>query len=230
MEIVGIRRASHWWASVGDGWVGGGGSQRLANTPLPPPNTQPACITMAANTQHPVTFGATVGTLDAPQQTLRSPPSTDSAMSTAAYEKDTGLDASNPFSAFYKHPDARRSMDAHPQSKTHLDVNVNVYDRDMESGAPLSAATTQQPKVSVDGRVKECTMWPSRQAILEKKKISQRAKGCSFFHSLSNKQRLWVKIIIALFLVAAAAGTGVGISKAVGGGVWKKPGEHGPIQ
>lgn len=182
---------------------------------------------MAANTQHPVTFGATVSGLDAPQHTLRSPPSTDSAMSTPADEKDSALDSSNPFSAFYKHPDARRSMDGSPQSKTHLDVHV--YDRDVEAGVPLSAATTQQPKISVDGRVKECTMWPSRQAIMEKKKLSQRAKGCSFFHSLSNKQRLWVKIIIALFLVAAAAGTGVGISKAVGGGVWKKPGEHGPI-
>jgi hypothetical protein len=180
---------------------------------------------MAANTQQPVTFGATVDGLYAPQQTL---PSHGSAVSTPADEKDTGLDSSNPFSAFYKHPDARRSMDAAPQSKTHLDVNV--YDRDPESGVPLSAATTQQPKVSVDGRVKECTMWPSRQAIMEQKKLSQRAKGCSFFHTLSNKQRLWAKIIIALFLVAAAAGTGVGISKAVGGGVWKKPGEHGPIQ
>ncbi|KAF2441348.1 hypothetical protein P171DRAFT_95553 [Karstenula rhodostoma CBS 690.94] len=185
---------------------------------------------MAANTHHPVTFGATIGGLDAPQQTLRSPPSNDSTISTTTNEKDTGLDSSNPFSAFYKHPDARRSMDALPQSNTHLDVNFNVYDRDLEPGVPLSAATTQQPKVSVDGRVKECTMWPSRQAIMEKKKLSQRAKGCSFFHRLSNKQRLWAKIVIALFLVAAAAGTGVGISKAVGGGVWKKPGEHGPIQ
>ena len=177
--------------------------------------------------EKPVTFGATV---DAQQHTLRSPPSTDSQMSTPNDEKDPALDSSNPFSAFYKHPDARRSMDASVPTKTHLDINVNVCDRDLESGLPLSAATTQQPKVSVDGRVKECTMWPSRQAVLDKKKRTQRAKGCSFFHSLTSKQRLWVKIIIALFIVAAAAGTGVGISKAVGGGVWKKPGEHGPIQ
>ncbi|KAJ4300868.1 hypothetical protein N0V90_002956 [Kalmusia sp. IMI 367209] len=178
---------------------------------------------MAANVEKPVTFGATVEG----EHTLRSPPSNESNMSST--EKEMALDSSNPFSAFYKHPDARRSMDEQaPQSKTHLEVNV--FDRDVEAGVPLSAATTQQPKVSVDGRVKECTMWPSRQAIMEKKKLSQRAKGCSFFHSLSSKQRLWVKIAIALFLIAAAAGTGVGISKAVGGGVWKKPGEHQPIQ
>ncbi|KAF1965753.1 hypothetical protein BU23DRAFT_16880 [Bimuria novae-zelandiae CBS 107.79] len=174
---------------------------------------------MVANTHEPVTFGATV------DQTLRSPPSHESQQSTTADEKDA---ASNPFSAFYRHPDARRSMDGPPQSKTHLDVTIQ--DRDLEAGVPLSAATTQQAKTSVDGRVKECTMWPSRQAILEEKKRKKRAKGCSFFRNLSSKQRLWAKIIIALFFVAAAAGTGVGISKAVGGGVWKKPGEHGPIQ
>lgn len=169
------------------------------------------------------TFGATVQ----PEHTLRSAPSNDSNMS--ATEKEMSLDPSNPFSAFYKHPDARRSMDdPATQSKTHLDVNV--YARDVEAGIPLSAATTQQPKVSVDGRVKECTMWPSRQAVLEKKKRTKRAKGCTCFHNLTSKQRLWVKIGIALFIVAAAAGTGVGISKAVGGGVWKKPGEYQQIQ
>lgn len=184
---------------------------------------------MAPPADTPVTFGATV---DTPKQTLRSPPSNDSALSTTADEKDMALDSSNPFSAFYKHPDARRSMDASMNAptptKTHLDVNV--YERDLESGLPLSQASTQQPKPSVDGRVKECTMWPSRQAVMDQKKRSKRAKGCSAFHSLTNKQRLWVKIIIAMLLVAAAAAVGVGISKAVGGGVWKKPGEHGPIQ
>jgi len=118
--------------------------------------------------------------------------------------------------------------DAAHDPKTHLDVNV--YEHDVESGLPLSTASTQQPKVSVDGRVKECTMWPSRQTIMERKKMSQRAKGCNLFRSLSTKQRLWVKIAIAFVLVAAAVGLGVGISKAVGGGVWKKPGQTRPIQ
>ena len=182
---------------------------------------------MAANQEKPVTFGATIAGHDnSTQQTLRSPPSNDSTI----FQKEMALDSSNPFSAFYKHPDARRSMDAlPPQDKNHLAVDVNVYDRDPETGVPLSAASTQQPKVSVDGRVKECTMWPSRQAIILEKKRSQRTKGCSFFHSLTNKQRLWAKIAIALFLVAAATATGVGISKAVGRGVWKKPGEYGSI-
>ena len=174
---------------------------------------------MAANTnsEKPVTFGASIEEPTTTQPMLRSPPSHESDMS-ASVEKDANVDSSNPFSAFYKHPDARRSLD---ESKTHLDVHV----RDLETGLPLSAASTQQPKVSVDGRVKECTMWPSRQAMMEQKKRNQRSRGCNLFKNLTNKQRLWAKIAIALFVVAAAVGLGVGISRAVGGGIWSGNGQ-----
>lgn len=185
---------------------------------------------MAANNEK-VTFGATIEGPTQPQPALRSPPSHDSNMSSTsvgAAEKEMGVNSSNPFSAFYKHPEARRSMDENKQqSKTHLDVNV--HERDLEAGVPLSAATTQQPKVSVDGRVKECTMWPSRQAMLDKKKMNKRARGCNLFRNLNNKQRLWAKIIIALVVVAAAVGLGVGISRAVGGGVWSGEGQNKQI-
>ncbi|KAF2474595.1 uncharacterized protein BDR25DRAFT_110184 [Lindgomyces ingoldianus] len=184
---------------------------------------------MAANNEKPITFGATIVDATGPAPPLRSAPSNESNLSSAsAAEKDVGIDSSNPFSAFYKHPEARRSMDGNPQeSKTHLDVGV--YERDLEAGLPLSAATTQQPKVSVDGRVKECTMWPSRQAMMEKKKQTKRAKGCNLFRNLNSKQRLWVKIIIALLVVGAAVGLGVGVSRAVGGGVWSGDGHNHQI-
>ncbi|KAF2003405.1 hypothetical protein P154DRAFT_84856 [Amniculicola lignicola CBS 123094] len=198
---------------------------------------------MAANTTQPTTFGATI-TSPSTQPTLRSAPSNESNMSAASLspeekEKEIGIDPSNPFSAFYKHPTARRSLDltlsqsqlqgtAHEPTKSHLDVHV-YEQRDLESGLPLSAATTQQPKVSVDGRVKECTMWPSRQAMLDKQKQTKRSRGCSAFRSLNSKQRLWVKIVIGLVIVAAAVGLGVGISRAVGGGVWSGNGQSKEI-
>jgi hypothetical protein len=186
---------------------------------------------MAATHAKPVAFGATIEVPSKSQHTLRSPPSHDSnisAMSASIAEKGTPVDQANPFSAFYKHPEARRSMDGSTQpSKTHLDVAV--YERDIEAGLPLSAATTQNPKLSVDGRVKECTMWPSRQAMVEKKKLHQRARGCNLFRGLTDKQRLWAKIAIALFVVAAAVALGVGISRAVGGGVWSVDGSNKKI-
>jgi hypothetical protein len=182
----------------------------------------------------PVTFGVTIQRPTSPPQphpapALRSPPSTESAMSTTAAAKEMAVDSSNPYSAFYKHPEARRSLDASsaPQSKIHLDVHT--FERDAEAGLPLSAATTQQPKSSVDGRVKECSMWPSRQAVIDQRKTYKRSRGCNLFKNLTGKQRLWIKIIIALIVVAAAVGLGVGISRAVGGGVWAGQGKNKEI-
>lgn len=196
---------------------------------------------MAANEkQHPVTFGASIErAADASTpaaQLLRSPPSHDSNMSAATTtpsdeadpaKKEWTADPSNPYSAFYKHPEALRETrpsinDSIPPAKTHL----GVTEHDLEGGVPLSTASTQQQsKVSVDGRVKECTMWPTRQAVLEKRKSYKRKRGCAFFHRLTNKQRLWAKIVIALLVIAAAVGLGVGISRAVGGGVWAGNGQ-----
>jgi hypothetical protein len=189
----------------------------------------------------PVTFGVTIERplsmsqpqlQPQPQPALRSPPSTESTMSATSTDlakKGMPLDSSNPYSAFYKHPEARRSLDASSaiQSKTHLDVHV--AERDVEAGLPLSTATTQQPKSSVEGRVKECTMWPSRQAVLDQRKTYKRARGCNLFKNLTGKQRLWAKIVIALIVVAAAVGLGVGISRAVGGGVWAGDGKSKEI-
>ncbi|KAH7132041.1 hypothetical protein B0J11DRAFT_215099 [Dendryphion nanum] len=185
---------------------------------------------MAANDEKPLNLGAAAPVNETinSQQLLRTAPSNVSDMSTksATVGEKENIDASNPFSAFYRHPNARRSMDDNNQSKTHLDVNI----RDLEAGTePLSAATTQAPKVSVDGRVKECTMWPSRQAMADKKKMYKRGRGCNLFRNLNSKQRLWAKILIALFVVAAAVGLGVGISRAVGGGVWSGQNQSKPI-
>src|SRR6186713_921034 len=97
-----------------------------------------------------VPFGATIEGPTKPQPVLRSSSSKDSDMSTTSVdlaEKETPINHSNPFSAFYQHPEARRSMDESvKQSKTHLEVGV--YERDLEAGLPLSAATTQNPKCS----------------------------------------------------------------------------------
>lgn len=194
-----------------------------------------------ANEKVPVTFGVTIeakndASKSTPSPTPLVPSSNASTMSTAtadAAAKEIAIDSSNPYSAFYKHPEARRSIDnvSAPQSKTHLEINT--FERDLEAGIPLSAATTQQlPKVSVDGRVREvkdCTMWPSRQAVLEKRKDHKRKKGCNLFKGLTSKQRLWAKIIIALLVVGAAVGLGVGISRAVGGGVWAGDGKSKEI-
>ena len=72
-------------------------------------------------------------------------------------------------------------------------------------------------------------MWPSRQAVLDQRKTYKRTRGCNLFRNLTSKQRLYCKIVIALLVIAAAVGLGVGISRAVGGGVWAGDGKSKEI-
>lgn len=64
---------------------------------------------------------------------------------------------------------------------------------------------------------------------MDKQKSYKRSRGCNLFKNLNSKQRLWAKIVIALLVVAAAVGLGVGISRAVGGGVWAGQGKSKEI-
>ena len=64
-------------------------------------------------------------------------------------------------------------------------------------------------------------VWPCAETMRKKKLALQRAKGCAPFRRLSKRQKVVVQIIIAFVLIGAITGLGVGISKAVGGGVFR---------
>ncbi len=64
-------------------------------------------------------------------------------------------------------------------------------------------------------------MWPCSKTRERTLLAKQRANGCSPFSRLSRKQKFWVQVLIALVFIGAITGLGVGISKAVGGGVFK---------
>lgn len=144
--------------------------------------------------------------------------------------KDSDLDLSNPFSAFYTHDTPSRQTHALPESAMAptSKTNLDVYHPDVE-GQPMSACTTQTHKQFPNGG-KQCTMWPSRQTLIDEAKARKHARGgCHPLRGLTKRQRLWVKIVIALFIVAAAVGVGVGVSKAVGAGVWSGDGQSRQI-
>ncbi|PNS17773.1 hypothetical protein CAC42_3168 [Sphaceloma murrayae] len=80
---------------------------------------------------------------------------------------------------------------------------------------------------SIDGRPKECQMWPSRQTLKSKarmEKCHRRRNNCfglsKRWGEMDKKKRLIVKILIALLVIGIAVGLAIGISRAVGGGVW----------
>ena len=50
---------------------------------------------------------------------------------------------------------------------------------------------------------------------------SKRHNTYSPFKRMSKKQKFWVQLIIAIVIIGAITGLGVGITKAVGGGVFR---------
>ncbi|KAF2099184.1 hypothetical protein NA57DRAFT_56799 [Rhizodiscina lignyota] len=158
-------------------------------------------------------------------------PSTAGTNTNSPISPKTDYDPANPFSAFYEHPPARRSAE---QLRSTLAQGAKdgtlVTEADVEAQLPpLSQQSTpagQKPSVEV---TKECQMWPSQKTLKaqrqEAKKKERMCKMCNCWGRLNKKQKILVQIVIALLVCGAAVGLGVGISKAVGGGVWASQGQ-----
>ena len=125
----------------------------------------------------------------------------------------------HPFSAFYSHPTTRTSLEqARSQSKIHL----AVYQHDLESGSRITQTETL-PEGHLYHHKEDDKVWPCAEQLRKKQEEARLGhhRGCNPFRRLSKKQKIVVHIIIALFLIGAITGLGIGISKAVGGGVFR---------
>lgn len=174
-----------------------------------------------SHTQQPV-VGAEVVSPSTPQRPRLCPqkPSTyispvQSVLPSQAVTPTEEYDSNaSPFSPFYSHPTTRTSFEQHKcESKT----NIHIYEKDLEAGSTPRIRQSSEPPRSVN----DCTVWPGRHQLIEKSNERKKRSGCSPLRRLSRKQRISVKILIALIIVGAAVGIGVGVSRAVGSGVWK---------
>lgn len=137
-----------------------------------------------------------------------------------------------PHSPFYQHPPASHELvDAtHGRNPNTKHLDVGALEKHLPSGdvTPLSA-TDENPfcsKISV-GANKECTMWPSRQTLVQTKMAEKKqrwaSRTCACGHlqhrwsTMHKRQRLLIRLAIGLLLVGAMIGIGVGISRAVHG-------------
>lgn len=159
---------------------------------------------------------------------LKTQPSTDSHLSMGPQLVSPTYRTNDPFSPFYQHPDSRSHLEV-DRSKNDLESGLLTVNN--ANGAPLSTATTQsQPKVSIDGRVKECTVWPTKQTLQDKARAAKtQRRTCQWWGRLNKKQKIMVEVFIGLTVVALAVGLSVGISRAVGGGVWAGTGQSHTI-
>ncbi|TID27809.1 gb [Venturia nashicola] len=173
------------------------------------------------------TFGVTVERSSSPTAPLtpqphspRLQPSKDTTMepvtpnSAVSTHSTPAHEPHNPFSAFYTHSQAPTETDLKPPP---------IYKNDVESNVYLASSKSNLETT------KDCTMWPSRVTLQNRAIQEKRAKSWNPMCRLTKKQKLTAQIIIALAIIGAAVGIGVGVSKAVHGGVWSGQGQSKPI-
>lgn len=136
-------------------------------------------------------------------------------------------DASNPFSPFYDHAEAHTtlSLTQPPISKqsSKISASTTVYNSDLEAGLTESKSNFLDT-TATKTKTKDCTVWPGQKTLKEAKraeKLKKRGACPNPMRGLEARTKFWLKVLIAAIIIGAAVGLGLGISKAVGGGIWK---------
>jgi uncharacterized membrane protein len=144
------------------------------------------------------------------QNALTSSPTIQS-LPEASAEFDPHVGA-KPCSPFYSHEINNNSLEYLKNEST---ITAQRYgSNDLESGTP---STPQKRSLEVHGRCQQSKLW------------IQKKRKCDCMSSLTKRQRLYVKLVLALFIVGAMIGIAMGITVAVGGGVWKSANVRGPF-
>ena len=123
----------------------------------------------------------------------------------------------HPFSPFYSHPATRTSLE---QKKSESKVRFQIYEHDLEAGSRVTQFTQNE---SAPHSPPDDTVWPSGKVRKQQEAMLKSKKHSSYspFKRMSKKQKFWAKVLIAVVIVGAITGLGVGITKAVGGGVFR---------
>jgi hypothetical protein len=101
----------------------------------------------------------------------------------------------------------------------HLKNETTISGRSFGSQDLESGPSQTPPKRSVDiHHMRSSKLWAKK----------KRRFDC--LSSLSKKQRLAIKILIAVIIVGTMVGVALGITAAVHGGVWKSNNQYAPIR
>jgi len=120
-----------------------------------------------------------------------------------------------------KRPIVTTTSEGYPDLEAgHRSLEVN--------GGDVSLLPSKCSKIS-----KVCTKdpaWPSlAERKQEKRQMRRNKASCQWWGRLSNNQRAWGKALIFLMLAGLIVGLSVGITKAVGGGVFSGDSTNKPI-
>ena len=126
---------------------------------------------------------------------------------------------SSPSSPFYCHPSTRTSCD---MTKTECKPFVDVYNVDLEKVERDRTARKER-------RCKSgLAPWPGTK-VDDNPFPRSRRHIVSPMKGMSPRKKLLIKLFIALIIVSVAVAIGLGVSKAVGAGIWKSDGQTRPI-
>ena len=119
--------------------------------------------------------------------------------------------SANACSAFYSHPSTRTSFE---QQKSESNVHFQVYQHDLESGSRVAQSTYAS-------NTEKDPVWPCRAQLARQESEMRRSRTCGPFRRMSKKQKLTAQILLALLIIGAVLGLGIGLAKANHTGLYK---------
>ncbi|KIV94464.1 hypothetical protein PV10_02231 [Exophiala mesophila] len=129
----------------------------------------------------------------------------------ADYNPCSNAKIASPF-YLYNHDSPRPSFDVKNSDSATTTI------KDLEAGPPNLTPTITEEKRDAQAKNKGIfRFWSNKQSCMTK----PQRRGCGWLSRLPPKQRLLVKILIALTIIGAAVGIAVGISIRVNGRVYK---------
>ncbi|KAI4250229.1 MAG: hypothetical protein L6R40_000402 [Gallowayella cf. fulva] len=178
--------------------------------------------TMGASIQpitSPNTSNPNLPTQQAPPNHPSTTPLLNTTSNTVTETETYDPTSTDPFSPFYCHTRASES-----KSRLHTRSSTAYDDHDLEKGLPPHTGITihSVPSTQSVANNPNKPQGKCKQSLLCK---SEAKKAQGWWRNLSKRQRSLVHVVIALLFVGAVTGLGVGVSKAMGTGVWKNSGE-----
>lgn len=166
--------------------------------------SQPETTIVGARVVTRLTDGANDG-----EHSIAMPPAVDalpSANTQTSHSTDEVPDfdptiGAKPFSPFYRHATTK-------PSEEHLKAEVKITSREYAS-QDLESGGRSSYKQSMDINTRTSKLW-----VTDK-------RHCGWMDSMSKKQKIAVKVFLAVLIIGGMIGIALGITAAVGGGVWR---------
>jgi hypothetical protein len=164
--------------------------------------------------------------------------------------------SAHPFSAFYSHPQSQISCEQFKRSSLCLPPQCHIRNSvDLEKGlSPATATPTKEysfrnstshrnsfdPSLTTTRTSNSAyntpkksaayvSVWPACEEVRQRNKWARRQRDCRLFRKLTRKQKMIVKIFLAILVIGLAVAIGCAISYKTGGLVWKSATQQGTL-